>query len=145
MHDERIDGRVNECCRKKRRPIRLSRRLTTHLYGERQWPPHPPFYRPPFSSSGGGDVDVFLYDEGKCILRTFGCTCASILPPLFLFAFGLNIRGGAHLRTSTGVAQKRGSQVVTILQGNFREKGRSGKLEQEQNSPSLVPTFWRHH
>ena len=64
--------------------------------------------------------------------------------PSFLFAFGLNIRGGAHLRTSTGVAQKRGSQVVTILQGNFREKGRSGKLEQEQNSPSLGPTFWRY-
>ena len=68
----------------------------------------------------------------------------SLLPSLFLFAFGLNIRGGAHLRTSTGVAKKRGSQVVTILQGNFREKGRSGKLEQEQNSPSLGPTFWRY-
>ena len=28
------------------------------------------------------------------------------VPPSFLFAFGLNIRGGAHLRTSTGVAKK---------------------------------------
>ena len=31
----------------------------------------------------------------------------SLLPPcFFLFAFGLNIRGGAHLRTSTGVPKK---------------------------------------
>ena len=86
----------------------------------------------------------FFTTKENAFYALLGALVLRSVPPLFLFAFGLNIRGGAHLRTSTGVAQKRGSQVVTILQGNFREKGRSGKLEQEQNSPSLGPTFWRY-
>ena len=106
-------------------PIRLARRLTTHhstakgngrkngARGE-QW--HPWRGRRPLLTAfvacqEDRHVDVFLYD-GKCILRTFGCIYVLILtaspflpsspPSPFLFTFGLNIRGGAHLRTRRG-------------------------------------------
>ena len=44
-----------------------------------------------------------------------------------------------HICEQVQGSPKKGS--VTILQGHFRRKGRSGKLEPERNSPNLGPTF----
>ena len=48
----------------------------------------------------------FFTTKENAFYALLGALVLRSVPPLLLFAFGLNIRGGAHLRTSTGVAQK---------------------------------------
>ena len=121
--------RVYECCCKKPSdssrsqvndpPLRCEReQMGVDWRGEeRQWHPSPlraawpPFIDRLCCQCRQEMLMFFFTIDGKCILRTFGCThvlippsypFCSLLPSSFLFTFGLNIRGGAHLEIRGG-------------------------------------------